>query len=158
LKLTVGDKAPGLVLLDQDKKARNLEEFLGKGSVILAFFPGAFTSVCTHEMCTFRDSLSRLSTLNAQVVGISVNDPWTLKGFANANALAFPLLSDYSREAVRAYGVELPDFGGVRGYTAAQRSIFILDKTGQIRFEWIAPQPGIEPDYKSIEDQLARAR
>jgi len=158
LKLTVGDKAPGLVLLDQDKKARNLEEFLGKGSVILAFFPGAFTSVCTHEMCTFRDFLSRLSTLNAQVVGISVNDPWTLKGFANANSLTFPLLSDYSREAVRAYGVELPDFGGVRGYTAAQRSIFILDKTGQIRVEWIAPQPGIEPDYKSIEDQLARAR
>lgn len=145
-------------MLDQDKKARNLEEFLGKGSVVLAFFPGAFTSVCTHEMCTFRDSLSRLTTLNAQVVGISVNDPWTLKGFANANALTFPLLSDHSRETVRAYGVELPDFGGVRGYTVAQRSIFILDKTGQIGFEWISPQPGIEPDYKSIEDQLARAR
>ena len=158
MKLTIGDRAPRLVLLDQDKKARNLEEFLGRGSVVLAFFPGAFTSVCTHEMCTFRDSLSRLTTLNAQVVGISVNDPWTLKGFANTNALTFPLLSDFSRETVRAYGVELPDFGGVRGYTAAQRSIFILDKTGEIRFEWIAPQPSIEPDYKSIEDQLARAR
>jgi peroxiredoxin len=158
LKLIIGDKAPGLILLDQDKMARNLEEFLGKGNVVLAFFPGAFTSVCTHEMCTLRDSLSRLSALNAQVVGISVNDPWTLRGFANANALTFPLLSDYSRETIRAYGVELPDFGGVRGYTAAQRSIFILDKTGQIRFEWIAPQPSVEPDYKSIEDQLARAR
>ena len=147
-----------MILLDQDKKARNLEEFLGKGNVVLAFFPGAFTSVCTHEMCTFRDSLSRLSAVNAQVVGISVNDPWTLNGFAHVNALTFPLLSDYSRETIRAYGVELPDFGGVRGYTAAQRSIFILDKTGQIRFEWIAPQPSVEPDYKSIEDHLARAR
>jgi peroxiredoxin len=158
LKLAIGDRAPGLLLLDQDKKLRNLEDFLGKGDVVLAFFPGAFTSPCTHEMCTFRDSLSKLSALNAQVVGISVNDPWTLKGFANVNALTFPLLSDYSREAIRAYGVQLPDFGGVRGYTAAQRSIFILDKTGQIRYEWIAPQPGIEPDYRSIEDQLARAR
>jgi peroxiredoxin len=158
LKLNIGDKAPGLVLLDQDKMARNLEEFLGKGSVVLVFFPGAFTSTCTHEMCTFRDSLSRLSTLNAQVVGISVNDPWTLKGFANANALTFPLLSDYSREAVQAYGVELSDFGGLKGYTTAQRSIFILDKSGQIRFDWIAPQPDIEPDYRTVEDQLARAR
>jgi peroxiredoxin len=157
LKLTTGDKAPGLVLFDQDKKVRNLEEFLGKGNVVLAFFPGAFTSPCTHEMCTFRDSLTRLTALNAQVVGISVNDPWALKGFANANALTFPLLSDYSRETVRAYGVELPDFGGVRGYTAAQRSVFILDKTGQIRFEWIAPQASIEPDYKSIEERLAGA-
>ena len=157
MKLNVGDKAPGLALLDQDKTARNLEEFLGKGNVLLAFFPGAFTSTCTHEMCTLRDSLSRLSALNAQVVGISVNDTWTLKGFANETALTFPLLSDYSRQAVRAYGVELPDFGGVRGYVTAQRSVFILDKTGQIRYEWIAPQPGVEPDYASIEDQLARA-
>jgi peroxiredoxin len=158
LKLAIGDRAPGLLLLDQDKKVRNLDEFLEKGNVVLAFFPGAFTSPCTHEMCTFRDSLSRLSAMNAQVVGISVNDPWTLKGFASVNALTFPLLSDYSREAVQAYGVELPDFGGIRGYTAAQRSVFILDKAGLIRFEWIAPQPGIEPNYKSIEDQLARVR
>jgi peroxiredoxin len=158
LKLNVGDRAPGLVLLDQDKKARNLEEFLGKGSVVLAFFPGAFTSTCTHEMCTLRDSFSRLTTLGAQIVGISVNDPWTLKGFANANAVTFPLLSDYTRETIKAYGVELSDFGGVRGYVVAQRSVFILDKTGQIRFGWIAPQPSIEPDYKSIEDYLASAR
>jgi peroxiredoxin len=158
LKLKIGDMAPGWILLDQDKKARNLEEFLGKGSVVIAFFPGAFTSTCTHEMCTLRDSLSRLTALDAQVVGISVNDPWALKGFAGANALTFPLLSDYTRETIKAYGVELQDFGGIRGYAVAQRSIFILDKTGQIRFEWIAPQPGIEPDYKSIEDHLASAR
>jgi peroxiredoxin len=156
LKLTIGDRAPGLVLFDQDKKVRNLEEFLGKRNVVLAFFPGAFTSTCTREMCTLRDSLAKFSALNAQVVGISVNDPWTLKGFANVNALNFPLLSDYTRETVRAYGVELPDFGGVRGYITAQRSVFILDKAGKIGFEWIAPQASVEPDYKSIEDKLAK--
>ena len=157
MKLKIGDTAPGLILLDQDKKARNLEEFLGKGRVVLAFFPGAFTSTCTHEMCTFRDSISKLNGLGAQIVGISVNDPWTLKGFANVNAITFPLLSDYTRETIKAYGVELSDFGGIRGYLVAQRSIFILDKTGQIEFEWIAPQAGIEPDYASIEDHLANS-
>lgn len=158
MKLATGDMAPRFTLPNQDKKVSNLEEFLGKGRVVLAFFPGAFTSTCTHEMCTFRDSLSKLSSLNAQVVGISVNDPWTLRGFANVNGLTFPLLSDYLREATKAYGVELPDFGSVKGYLVAQRSIFILDKAGQITFSWIAPQAGIEPDYKLIEEQLTKVR
>jgi peroxiredoxin len=155
LKLNTGDSAPDFVLPDQDRKAKSLGEFLGKGNVVLAFFPGAFTSTCTHEMCTLRDSLSKLSFRKAQVVGISVNDPWTLKGFANANSLSFPLLSDYSRDAIKSYGVELTDFGGLKGYTVAERSVFILDKKGRVRFTWIAPQPGVEPDYKLLEDQLS---
>jgi peroxiredoxin len=158
LKLNVEDKAPSLELLDQDRKPRKLEEFTSKSNVLLAFFPGAFTGQCTHEMCTLRDSLSRLSSLNAQVVGISVNDPWTLKGFANVNSLSFPLLSDFSRDVVKAYGVELHDFGGVKGYNVAQRSIFILDKTGRVKFSWIAPQPGVEPDYALLESQLAKIK
>ena len=145
-------------LLDQERKPRKLDEFTSKGNVLLAFFPGAFTGPCTHEMCTLRDSLSRFSSLNAQVVGISVNDPWTLKGFANLNSLSFPLLSDFSRSAVREYGVELPDFGGVKGYNVAQRSVFILDKTGKIKFSWVALQPGVEPDYALLENQLAKIK
>ena len=127
-----------------------------KGNVVLAFFPGAFTATCTHEMCALRDSLSKLSFRNAQVVGISVNDPWTLKGFANVNSLSFPLLSDHSRDAIKSYGVELADFGGLKGYTVAQRSIFVVDKSGKVRFAWIAPQPAVEPDYKLLEDQLSK--
>jgi len=100
--------------------------------------------------------MAQFTSLNAQVVGVSVNDPWTLKGFSNVNSLPFPLLSDYTRETVGSYGVELPDFGGVKGYLVAQRSVFILDKAGQIKFIWIAPQPGVEPDYKLLADQLAK--
>ena len=155
MKLAIGDKAPGFTLLDQDKKARTLDEFTTKGNLVLAFFPGAFTSVCTHEMCTLRDSLPKLTS---QVVGISVNDPWTLKGFADKNGLTFPLLSDHTRAVIKAYGVELIDFGGVKGYTVAQRSIFILDRTGRIRYSWIAPQPGVEPDYIFVEEELGKIR
>jgi len=72
---------------------------------VLAFYPGAFTSVCTKEMCTFRDSLAKLNELKAQVIGISVNDPFSNKAFAEANSLSFPLLSDYNRKVVELYGV-----------------------------------------------------
>ena len=74
-KIKVGDKAPDFTLPDTDKKPRSLKEFLGK-KIVLAFFVGAFTSTCTKEMCEFRDSMARLIDLNAQVIGISVNDPF----------------------------------------------------------------------------------
>src|SRR3989337_4270654 len=95
-KINVGEKAPDFTLPDTDRKSRRLSEFRGK-KLVLAFFPGAFTSVCTKEMCTFRDSIARLSDLKAQVVGVSVNDPFSNKGFAERNLLTFLVLSDYNR-------------------------------------------------------------
>jgi peroxiredoxin len=151
----IGDRAPSFTLLDQDKQARSLDELTAKGRLVLAFFPGAFTSTCTREMCTIRD---RLQDLSSQVVGISVNDPWTLKGFAERNRLTYPLLSDYTREVIRTYGLEYPDFGGVKGYSVAQRSVFILDESGRITYVWIAPEPGVEPDYSIFEAELNKAR
>jgi peroxiredoxin len=127
--VVVGQRAPDFTLPDTDRKLRKLSEFLGK-KLVLAFFPGAFTSTCTREMCTFRDSMARLNELKAQVVGVSVNDPFSNKGFAERNVLTFPLLSDYNREVVRLYGIELKDFAGLKGYNVAQRSVFILDKDG----------------------------
>ena len=102
--LKVGDKAPDFILPDIDMKPRSLKEFLGK-KVVLAFFVGAFTSVCTKEMCSFRDSMARLTDLKAQVVGVSVNDPFSNKGFAEKNMLSFPILSDYKREIVKQWGL-----------------------------------------------------
>lgn len=155
--INVDEKAPDFALYDTDKKLRKLSEFLGKKTV-LAFFPGAFTSVCTKEMCVFRDSMARLNEVKAQVVGISVNDPYSNRGFAEKNMLNFPLLSDYNREVVKLYGIELKDFAGLKGYTAAKRSVFILDKNGIVRYKWVSEDPGVEPDYKEIEkalDQIA---
>jgi len=150
----VGDKAPDFTLYDTEKKPRSLKEFLGKKTV-LAFYPGAFTGVCTKEMCTFRDSLSRFNALNAQVVGISVDAPFANKAFATQNNLQFPLLSDFNRTALRAYGIVHEGFSGLNGYSASKRSVFVLDKDGIIRYAWISDNPGIEPNYDEVTKALS---
>lgn len=154
-QINVGDKAPNFTLPDTDLKMQSLSDFLG-GKVVLAFFVGAFTSVCTKEMCAFRDSMARLINLKAQVIGISVNDPFANKAFAEKNMLPFPILSDYKRETIKIYGIEAPDFVGLRGYTVAKRSIFIVDKNGTVRYVWITEDPTIEPDYGEIEKAIAK--
>jgi peroxiredoxin len=153
--VVVGQKAPDFTLSDTDRKPRKLGEFLGK-NLVLAFFLGAFTPVCTKEMCAFRDSIARLNELKAQVVGVSVNDPFSNKGFAERNMLTFPLLSDCNREVVRLYGIEMKDFAGLKGYNAAKRSVLILDKDGIVRYRWVSDDPGKEPNCKEIETALAQ--
>jgi len=154
-KIKVGDKAPDFTLPDTDKKPRSLKEFLGQ-KVVLAFFVGAFTSTCTKEMCEFRDSMDRLTDLKAQVIGISVNDPFSNKAFAEKNRLPFPVLSDYNRETIRMFGLEMQDFAGLKGYTVAKRSIFILDPNGFVRYVWVSEDPAVEPNYQEIEIALGK--
>ncbi len=150
----IGEKAPDFTLVDTDIKPRRLSEYRGQ-KVVLAFFVGAFTSVCTKEMCAFRDSMARLIDLKAQVVGVSVNDPFSNKAFAEKNRLTFPILSDINREVIHLYNLESPDFAGIKGYSVAKRSIFVLDKDGVIRYSWISENPAVEPDYSRIEQALA---
>jgi len=154
-KIKVGDEAPDFTLPDTDLKFRSLRDFLGH-NVVLAFFVSAFTSVCTKEMCAFRDSTARLTNLDAQVIGISVNDPFSNKAFAEKNKLVFPILSDYNREVIKLYGIESSDFAGIKGYTVAKRSIFIVDKNGVVRYVWTTNNPAIEPDYYKIEQALKK--
>ena len=151
----VGQRPPDFQLPDQDRKPRSLKDFSGKKTV-LAFFPGAFTSVCTKEMCTFRDSVQNMNALNAQVVGIDVNDPFTNKAFADQNKLQFPILSDYARSTVEQYKVKHDDFAGMKGYTAAKRSIFVLDDKGAVRYRWVSDDPLKEPNYEEIKTALSK--
>lgn len=155
MSVEIEQKPPNFQFHDQDRKQQALKDFIGKKTVI-AFFPGAFTSVCTREMCAFRDSMQALNRLNAQVVAISVNDPFTNKAFAEANKLQFPILSDYGRETVRKFNVFHEDFAGLKGYTAAKRSVFVLDDKGVVRYRWISEDPGKEPNYDEVKDTLAR--
>ena len=152
-KIKVGDKAPDFTLPDTEKKPRSLKEFAGK-KIVLAFFVGAFTSTCTKEMCEFRDSMARLIDLNTQVIGISVNDPFTNKAFCEKNRLPFPILSDYKREVTRTYELELPNFAGLNGYTVAKRSIFVIDSNGIVRYVWVSDDPSVEPNYQEIQQVL----
>jgi peroxiredoxin len=155
--IKVGDRAPDFTLPDTELKKRTLKEFLGH-KIVIAFFVGAFTSVCTKEMCAFRDSMARLTDLEAQVIGISVNDPFSNKAFAEKNRLTFPILSDYNRQAIKAYGVETSNFGGLDGYTVAKRSIFIVATNGTIQYVWTTDNPTIEPNYKEIEAALEKIK
>jgi peroxiredoxin len=155
MPVEIGQGAPDFQLPDQDRTIRSLKDFLGK-KTLLAFFPGAFTGVCTREMCTFRDSMQALGGLEAQVVGISVNDPFANKAFAEANRLQFPILSDYTRETIKKYNVFHEDFAGLKGYMAAKRSVFILDDKGRVCYKWVSEDPGKEPDYEEIKRQLSR--
>ena len=154
-KVNVGDIAPDFTLFDMDRKPRNLSEFRGR-NVVLAFYPGAFTSACKREMCTLRDSIAGLEALDAQVLGVSVNDPFANKAFHEMNMLNFPLLCDYNREAVELYGVAMHDFAGLKGYTAAKRSVFIIDREGIVRYRWVSENPGVEPDYEEIKQELEK--
>lgn len=149
----IGEKAPDFTLLDTDRKPRSLKDYQGK-KVIVAFFPGAFTGVCTREACTLRDSAKILSQLGSDLVGISVDSPFANKGFTEKNSLNFPFLSDYSREAVSKYGVVLKNFAGMPGYDAAKRAVFIVDKAGVVKYKWVSDDPTKEPPYDEVTKAL----
>ena len=150
-KIKVGDEAPDFNLPDEENRSRSLKEFLGQ-KVVLVFFVGAFTSTCTKEVCDFRDSMARLINLKAQIVGVDVNVPFSNKILAVKNRLAFPILSDYKREVLERYGLDVPDFAGRQGqfvaccwgkgcYPIAKRAIFILDEKGIVRYTWVSDNP-----------------
>ena len=145
--------APDFTLLDTSRNAVTLSALKGQ-KVVVAFFPAAFTGVCEKELCTFRDSLASLKDLNATVLAISVDAPFSNAAFAQNNDLNFPVLSDYSRATVRAYGVAHDDFAGMEGYTAAKRSVFVVDADGQLTWSWVAPSPANEPDYDAVKAAL----
>jgi len=150
MSVDINQNLPDFQLYDQERKQRSLKEFQGK-NIVLAFFPGAFTGTCTKEMCTIRDSFSALP---GSVVAVSVNDPFTNKAFAEANKLQFPILSDYSRDTIRRLNIVQNDFAGLKGYTAAKRSVFILDGNGVVRYKWISEDPAKEPNYQEIKATL----
>ena len=145
---SIGDMAPDFTLTAQDKSSVSLSEMRGS-RVILAFYPAAFTGVCTKEMCAVSDGLASLESSGGSVLGISVDSPFSNAAFAEANGITFPLLSDVHREAVEAYGVALGDFV-IPGYTVAQRSVFVVEADGSIGYAWVADNPGLEPDYDAV--------
>ncbi len=155
MAVEVGQKAPDAVVVSGDRKPVRLSEFRGEPTV-LAFFPAAFTSVCTKEMCRFRDDLARLSSLNAQVIGISADTPFVQAEFARQNNLTFPLLSDFNHEAMRAFGVYDSSFLGVLD-GIAKRSVFVLDRNGTVVYKWVSDNPGVEPPYEEVEAALRKA-
>jgi glutaredoxin-dependent peroxiredoxin len=152
MSVDVGSKAPDFTLTNQDRQPVTLSEQRGK-PVVLAFFPAAFSSVCTKEMCTFRDSMARLGQAHAQVYGLSVDTFFTLKAFQDQQKLTFPLLSDFNKQVIRDYGVFNEDMIGLKGI--AKRAVFVIDKDGVVRHREVLEDARNEPNYDAVFSTLA---
>jgi peroxiredoxin len=153
MSLKKGDKVPDFKLFDTERKERSLKEFLGTKTV-LVFYPGAFTGVCTKEICQLRDSMATFNSLNAKVVGISIDSPFANKAFADANKITFPLLSDLAKAVSKQVSGLYENFAMLNGYTASKRSVFVLNKDGVVQYAWVTDNPGTEPPYAEIEQAL----
>jgi len=147
----IGQQAPNFSLPSTQGEPVSLESLRGK-TTILAFFPFAFSSVCTEEMCAFRDALAELNDANAQVIGISVDSPHALRAFGEAQGLRFPLLSDFNKEASSAFGVLNPLLAG-KFQGVANRATFVIDKNGKIAYAKVHPidrQPATEEVFEVL--------
>ena len=152
MSLKVGDKAPAFTLTSDELKPVSLSDYSGK-NVVLLFFPMAFTSVCTTELCTMRDDIATYNGLDAEIVALSVDSPFTLGRFKQDQSLNFPLLSDFNKEVSRNYGSLYEEFVmGLRG--VSKRSAFVIDKEGTVRYAEVLESAGDVPNFQAIRETL----
>ncbi len=153
MALQKGDKAPSFKLYSSDLKEVSLQDYQGK-KLIIHFFPLAFTGVCTTQLCTMRDSFGYYKDLNADIIGISVDSPFTLAKFKEDQNYQFPLLSDFNKETARAYGAVYDEFVfGMKG--VAKRAAFVIDENGEVIYAEVLEEAGNLPDFEKIKTVVA---
>lgn len=152
MAIETGKPAPDFTLFDTDKNKVTLSGLQGK-NILLLFFPQAFTSTCTKELCSVRDDISRYSNANAQVIGISVDSVFTLKKYKEEQFYNFPLLSDFNKEVSALYNslytTWILEMKGV-----SKRSAFVIDKGGIVRYAEVLESAGEVPDFNAINKVL----
>jgi peroxiredoxin len=156
MPLSVGSKAPDFTLKTKTSEGVQdvkLSDNFGKQNTVLLFYPGAFTHICTKEMCDVTQGLEQYNQANAQVYGISNDTPFVLEEWSKQLKIGFPLLSDFHHATAQAYDVVWPDFAGLGPGTA--RAVFIIDKEGQIRYSEQTPTLLDFPNYDKIAEALA---
>lgn len=154
MPLRVGDPAPDFSLPAAPGDERvTLSDYRGEKNVVVLFFPLAFSSVCTDELCAVRDDWAAWSELDAEVIGVGVDSPFVMQRFAAETGAAFPVLSDFNKEAMRAYDVVYEEFFGLHG--VAKRSVFVVDREGTIRYAWVSEDAGVMPDFDEVRAALA---
>ncbi len=153
MNLTVGQTAPEFTLFNTDKNKVSLSGYWGK-TVLLLFFPQAFTGVCTKELCAVRDDISRYSNINADVIGISVDSVFTLNKYKEDQQYNFPLLSDFNKEVSALYGALYTDWIlDMKG--VSKRAAFIVDKEGILAYTEVLENAGEMPDFTAINEKIA---
>ncbi len=151
-----GDNAPDFTLYDSAKNKISLSDYAGKKNVLLLFFPMAFTSVCTEELCTVRDDIANYENDQAQVLGISVDSVFTLAKYKEEQALNYPLLSDYNKEISALYGTIYDVFTDMVMKGVSKRSAFIINKQGVTQYVEVLENAGKVPDFEAILEELKR--
>ncbi|WP_225334069.1 redoxin domain-containing protein [Halomicrobium urmianum] len=148
---TTGDEAPDFSapLANGDVDSFTLSERLDEAPLVLAFFPGAFTSVCSHEMNTFDDRLGEFEDAGASVYGVSVDTPFSQNAFRDELDLSFGLISDTNRDVVEEWDLTM-DFDELGVDNVAKRSVFVVNGDGEITYSWVSDDPGVEPDYDEV--------
>ena len=159
MPISVGSKAPDFTL--KSKQASGLVDVklsnnFGKKNTVLLFFPAAFTSVCTQEMCEISAGLNSYSSLNADVIGISVDTPFSQEAWAQKEKINITLASDLNKEVVRKYEVVFPMLAGI-GDTAA-RAAFVIDKSGVVQYSEQTPSPKELPNFGKVKEALAKLK
>lgn len=152
MALQVGQQAPDFTLRDSDKQEVKLSDFKGK-NVVLLFFPLAFTSVCTAELCSLRDNMISYNNANAQVLAVSVDSLFTLDKFKKEQGFNFPLLSDFNKEVSAAYGSLYQDFVlDMKG--VSKRAAFVIDKEGKVQHAEVLEDASKIPDFEAVQNVL----
>ena len=153
MSVKVGEKAPSFTLRNSATEEVSLSDYKGK-NVVALFFPLAFTGVCTTELCEIRDSIADYNNMDAEVVAISVDSPFTLAKFKEEQGYNFPLLSDFNKEVSRAYGSLYEEFVlDMKG--VSKRSAFVIDKEGTIKYAEVLENAGDIPNFTAVRDALA---
>lgn len=154
------DTAPEFTgtLANEGLEAFDLGDRVGyeEGPLVLAFFPGAFSPVCTSEMVSLQGELDRFRDAGAEVVGVSVDSPFALQAFAEEHGIEFDLVSDMAREGVEDYGVKM-DAADVGLHGAANRAVYVIGDDGAVQYVWEADDPTNEPDYDELVDSVEQA-
>jgi peroxiredoxin len=159
MPIAVGSKAPDFTLKSKQASGLvdvKLSDNLGKKNTVLLFFPAAFTSVCTQELCDITSGLSAYAGLNANVIGISVDSPFAQEAWAQKEKIGITLASDLNKTTVKAYGVIFPMLAGI-GDTAA-RAAFVIDKNGVVQYSEQTPTPKDLPNFDAVKAALAKLK
>ena len=154
MTISIGQKAPSFNLFDSDKKNINSDSFAGQ-PVLILFFPLAFSSVCTAELCSMRDNLEIYNKANTTVLGISVDSLYTLHQFKKDQQINFTLLSDFNKTVSKDFGVLYETFPTFEMQGVSKRAAFIIDKNGLIQYAEVCALPDDMPDFAAIQSKIA---
>jgi peroxiredoxin len=148
MAIQVGESAPAFTLKNTDLEEVSLADFSGR-KIVLLFVPLAFSGPCTQELCDISADINAYDDLGAQVLGISVDSPFSLKAWVEKDGITIPLLSDFNKEVSAAYGAQFEDLLGFKG--VAKRSAFVVDGAGVVRYASVSDDPKQLPDFEAIK-------